>query len=157
MGQMQLNLFGKIALEEWFNTASIRDNILLHECIVMPNHIHGIIEITFQKISSNEVGTFKSTSQTIGAIVRGYKIATIKKIKDAIQCRDELQFAQNNDLQFVENETSNNSTIQIIKSLDYKIWQRNFYEHIIKDRNAYRTIVNYIINNSLNWTEDKFY
>jgi hypothetical protein len=56
----------------------------MHEFIVMPNHIHGIIEITFNKNKDSEIGKFQSPSQSIGAIIRGYKIATIKKIKDRI-------------------------------------------------------------------------
>jgi REP element-mobilizing transposase RayT len=44
-GQMALNPMGEIAHNEWFKTASMRPNIRLHEFIVMPNHIHGIIEI----------------------------------------------------------------------------------------------------------------
>ena len=44
-GQMALNPMGEIAHTEWFKTASMRPNIRLHEFIVMPNHIHGIIEI----------------------------------------------------------------------------------------------------------------
>ena len=44
-GQMALNPMGEIAHNEWFKTESMRPNIRLHEFIVMPNHIHGIIEI----------------------------------------------------------------------------------------------------------------
>ncbi len=43
--QMALNPIGKIAHDEWLKTESMRPNIRLHEFIVMPNHIHGIIEI----------------------------------------------------------------------------------------------------------------
>ena len=38
-----------------------------------------------------------------------------------------------------------------------KIWQRNYYEHIIRDEQSYQTISNYIINNPTKWAEDKFY
>src|SRR5690554_524293 len=44
-GERICNEYGKIATTEWINTESIRDNIRLHEYIIMPNHIHGIIEI----------------------------------------------------------------------------------------------------------------
>jgi putative transposase len=83
-GEMKLNAFGEIAWQEWQATEKIRDNAVLHEFIVMPNHIHGIIEITFNKNKDSEIGKFQSPSQSIGAIIRGYKIATIKKIKDRI-------------------------------------------------------------------------
>ncbi|MGB4957871.1 MAG: hypothetical protein WBO36_00260, partial [Saprospiraceae bacterium] len=48
-GEMILNEAGKIAHEEWQNTTQIRNNIALHDFIVMPNHFHAIIEILFQK------------------------------------------------------------------------------------------------------------
>lgn len=38
-----------------------------------------------------------------------------------------------------------------------KLWQRNYYEHIIRNEQSYQTISNYIINNPAKWTNDKFY
>ena len=38
-----------------------------------------------------------------------------------------------------------------------KLWQRDFYEHIIRNEQSYETISNYIINNPAKWNEDKFY
>ena len=43
------------------------------------------------------------------------------------------------------------------KRFDGKWWQRNYYEHIIRDERAYHYISNYIINNPAKWQEDKFY
>lgn len=147
-GEMQLNVFGEIVLEEWMNTPNVRDNIRLHECIVMPNHIHGIVEILFQK-GEDIQGSFKSPSQSIGAMVRGYKNATIKRIKVGanINSQDNVGANCNSPVQ---------SVIEIIQSLDYKIWQRNYYDHVIRDEKAYHNISNYIINNPLRWKEDKF-
>lgn len=149
-GTMILNPIGAIAVKEWLHTIHVRNNVVLHEYIIMPNHLHGIIEITKNKGTHEEIAGFKSPSQTVGAIIRGYKIAVIKQIKDYIleqedkRCEIELQF----DPTF---------TISTIKDLDYKIWQRNYYEHIIKDERAYRNISNYILTNPERWDEDKFY
>ncbi len=38
-----------------------------------------------------------------------------------------------------------------------KLWQRDYYEHIIRDENAYQQIARYIINNPAKWNGDKFY
>ena len=43
------------------------------------------------------------------------------------------------------------------KPFDGKIWQRNYYEHIIRNEKSYNTISNYIINNPAQWQADKFY
>ncbi len=40
---------------------------------------------------------------------------------------------------------------------DKKLWQRNYYEHIIRDEQSYQRISEYIINNPAKWSEDKFY
>ena len=40
---------------------------------------------------------------------------------------------------------------------DEQLWQRNYYEHIIRDDKAYLNISNYIINNPQKWGEDKFH
>ena len=185
-GVLTLNAIGTIALKEWLHTIEVRDNIKLHECIIMPNHIHGIIEIIKDKSNPGDNEGFKSPTQTIGAIVRGYKIATIKQIKEYIGkvedskgdiskgdtsngdtsngefskgdiSKGELQFAPTNAPTNAPTVPTTPTILNIIKNLDYKIWQRNYYERIIKDERAYQNISNYIITNPEKWYDDKFY
>ncbi len=164
-GIMYLNEFGQIAVDEWLHTQEVRDNVVLHEYVVMPNHIHGIIEILFPKESNNIVGEFRSPSQTIGAIIRGYKIATIKRIKEleskdeyskGEESKGELQFAPTVPTVPTAPTAPTARTREIIKSLEYKIWQRNYYEHIIRDEKAYNNISNYIIENPKRWINDEY-
>ena len=44
---MHLNEFGQIAADEWLHTQEVRDNVVLHEFVIMPNHIHGITRCAF--------------------------------------------------------------------------------------------------------------
>lgn len=141
-GKMILNEFGQIANEEWLNTANIRKNCKLHAHIIMPDHIHGIIEILFSENPNNQIGAFKSPSHTIGAFIRGFKIATIKRIKEFI-----LLGSVTGELQFAPTEFA---PTDIIKNLNYKIWQRNYYEIIIRDELAFLNIARYIRNNPAN-------
>jgi len=144
-GKMILNDFGRIANEEWLNTTNIRQNCKLHAHIIMPDHIHGIIEILFSENPNNQIGAFKSPSQTLGAFIRGFKIATIKRIKDKI-----FSSSGNSswgELHFAPTEFA---PMDIIKKLNYKIWQRNYYEIIIRDELAYLNIARYIRNNPKN-------
>lgn len=164
-GEMILNDFGKIAAEEWINTEKIRDNIRIHEYVVMPNHIHGIIEIVYKKKNESDIkekeeegnNNFKSPSQTIGAIVRGYKIATIKKIKrmgDCTgECRGELQFALTNTTTPHHTDDRKGES-QFAPTHAPTIWQRNYYDIIIRDQKSYEKIATYIINNPQNWNND---
>jgi len=38
-----------------------------------------------------------------------------------------------------------------------KLWQRNYYEHIIRDEKSYLTLSQYIQNNPSKWQEDRFF
>ncbi len=147
-GETSLNNFGEIIKEEWIHTQEIRKNISLGEFVIMPNHIHGIIKIDYQIESESSTGElqftptpikFKSPSNNIGAIIRGFKGATTKRIKEIIRSTGELQFAPTA------------PTIDLNKS----IWQRNYWEHIIRDETAYHNISNYIVNNPEKWELDK--
>ncbi len=159
-GKMELNTFGEIAQEEWIKTIEIRKNIALAEFIIMPNHIHGIIEIKYSKGNTENIGKFKSPTQTIGAIIRGYKGATTKRIKiligESLNSTGGLQSAPT---QSAPTQSAPTELTRIISRIDLSksIWQRDYYEHIIRDEKAYRNISNYIINNPKKWEVDKFH
>ncbi|MCB9757992.1 MAG: transposase [Candidatus Omnitrophica bacterium] len=134
--QIILGPLGKIVVEEWLYTPILRPNVQLGEFIVMPNHFHGIIIINenrrgvLQYAPTNEYYSstaFRSPSQTIGAIVRGFKSAVTKKI----------------------------NTLR--KSPGQPIWQRNYFEHIIRNDADMRRIGEYICNNPKNWKTDENY
>lgn len=151
-GEMILNEYGQIAFDEWIKTPEIRPNVKLGEFVLMPNHIHGIIrilgrgelnspEITNESHSPDNGNDFKSKqmsdnkgenisplrspSQTVGAIIRGYKSSVTKQLG--------------------------------LLGYPEKIWQRNYYEHIIRNDKSYKNISDYIINNPAKWNDDKFY
>lgn len=55
-----------------------------------------------------------------------------------------------------------NDIIKIVKQgkincFDTKIWQRNYYEHIIRNEKEYYKIVEYIRNNPLRWEDDTYF
>lgn len=52
-GEMILNNIGHIVAHEWRNTSEIRDNVAIHDFIIMPNHLHGIIEITYLFVNNH--------------------------------------------------------------------------------------------------------
>jgi len=43
------------------------------------------------------------------------------------------------------------------KQFDRKLWQRNYYEHIIRSIEEYQRIADYITDNPVKWKEDKFF
>ena len=127
---MVLNEAGFIANECWRMIPKHFPNAILHEYIIMPNHIHGIIELKSSNVGTENFLSLRNEFQkviprSICSIVRGFKIGVTKWFR----------------------EDSNIKTI----------WQRNYYEHIIRDFLSYKDIANYIINNPKNWIEDKLF
>ena len=142
--QMILNTVGEIVEQEWENSIQLRSNISLGEFIIMPDHMHMILTIDHQIFNDKdsqewEHSTPKSPSQTIGAIIRGFKGACTKKINLFFNSTGELQFAPTDELQFAPTYYKN------------KIWQRNYYDHIIRNQADYNRIEQYIIDNPQNW------
>ena len=128
--QMMLNEYGEIADQQWYWLAEQYPYIVLHEFIVMPNHIHGIIEInrnaivrTGRDLSVRDLSLpkIKSLSELMGA----YKTTTSKKIH--------------------------------LSGFNEFAWQRSFHDHIIHNEKSYERISNYIINNPKSWDQDKFF
>jgi REP element-mobilizing transposase RayT len=126
---MILNDTGNIAQQCWLDIPQHFPNVELHEYVVMPNHIHGIVELTEtvvvdeckgEKFFAPTTQRPRGTSRTIGSIIRGFKIG-------------------------------------VTKQLGGSIWQRNYYEHIIRNEQAYQNIYNYIIHNPETWRNDKFF
>ena len=72
--QMILNPYGQIAQNQWFWLSGQYPYVILHAFVVMPNHIHGIIEIDRSRIDSP--AKIKSISELMGA----YKTTVSKQI-----------------------------------------------------------------------------
>jgi putative transposase len=157
-GKMILNKFGNVVEEEWIQTKELRKYVDLDYYVIMPNHLHGIIiiEQSIEDVGAtrrieptdlrsrgelnsptrNDSGriqyaptkiNLKSPSHTLGAIVRGFKSSATKRLR----------------------EISGNS--------DLKIWQRNYYEHIIRNEIDLQNIRQYITLNPLKWEIDEYF
>ena len=157
-GEMILNDAGKMADNEWGKIPDRFINVQLHEHIVMPNHFHAIMEIVGATLVVAPVGT---TVAPVGTTVApGNEIVgnengqpqgiaptkpkTVGDIVGAFQSIVTVEY------------------IRGVKQLDWppfngKLWQRNYWEHIIRDEQSYHRISNYIINNPNNWKGDKFH
>ena len=74
--KMILNEYGLVAENQWYWLSKQYQYVVLHEFVVMPNHIHGILEINRSRIISSDSIKIKSLSELIGA----YKTTTSKQI-----------------------------------------------------------------------------
>ena len=146
--EMILNEAGIVAEKCWSAIPEHFPQVKLEEFVIMPNHIHGIIQIdvgvnhirpviqpTFTSATKIEMKQGKcnsllqsrpnGASNTIGSIVRGFKTGVTQW--------------------FRTNTTMHN------------IWQRNYHEHIIRNENAYLKISDYVQTNPKRWQEDCFF
>ncbi len=138
-GEMRLNDLGLIAREEWLQSTILRPNVQLNpnEFVVMPNHIHGIIWIieddnsrgaaSLRPYKQPDPNSHNVQPKSLGAIVRAYKSAVTYRI----------------------------NTLR--KSRGAPIWQRNYYEHIIRNELELNGIAGYILVNPETWSHDPEY
>ena len=76
IAKMELNEFGLIAEKQWHWLSEQYQYIVLHAFVVMPNHVHGIIEIKRSLIKSSVPIKIKPLSELMGA----YKTTVSKQI-----------------------------------------------------------------------------
>jgi REP element-mobilizing transposase RayT len=153
-GGMVLNDVGRVVADEWERTPDIRPNVELDVYAVMPNHFHAIIiihstvgahcmrpdvmrpECNGTNHDGAHVGALpqnrahvgaplRRQSGSIGSVVAGFKSATTKRIN--------------------HHRTTPGCPV----------WQRNYYERVIRDERELACASEYIVNNPIKWELDK--
>jgi len=150
-----LNDAGIMIESEWLKLPERFINIELHEYIVMPNHFHAILQIVGaalvvaqndtvaqnDMIDATEKGQPQGIAPTIAPIIAptGKTVGDMVGAFKSITTVEYIRGVKNDDWQ----------------RFDGKLWQRNYWEHIIRNQNEYQRISEYIINNPINWNLDK--
>lgn len=152
---MQPNEWGQIVHEEWLASAKIRPELKLDAFVVMPNHLHGIVWLLHTDAtqthnvppptvgahggapddSVHNVGAHgrapgrvpQRAARSLGSFVAGYKSAVTKR------------------------------TNQLRDTPGLPFWQRNYWEHIIRDEQSLNRIRQYIQDNPARWAEDQLH
>ncbi len=136
-GEMQLNDLGQTMETVWFCLPDHYIGIELDEFVIMPNHFHGIIDIVGAQFIAPDLGITsygdKSASNqgamnrapTVGGVVRGFKA----------RCTHAINIIRSN--------------------LGCPVWQRNYYERVIRNETELTRARDYIVNNPLKWELDK--
>ena len=150
---MHPNIAEKIA-DKWWQKLEEKFDITLHEYVIMPNHIHGIIEINNPQHS---VWTNSQYNVVADPCVRLTTIQTEQKIKG--QTHRSVPTISTM-IQWFKTMTTN-EYIKEVKSgvlppFDKRIWQRSFYDHIIRKNESLNKIREYILINPQEWNNDKF-
>jgi REP element-mobilizing transposase RayT len=149
---MALNGYGGVVRDEWLKTAEIRAEIQTGEFVVMPNHFHGIVIINESSVGAirelpeqagaviavgaihesplqspprlNPVGRQQRRQMTLSKIIGRFKMLAAKRINE------------------------------IRQSPGVPVWQRNYYEHVIRNEADHGQIAEYIADNPRRWEVD---
>jgi REP element-mobilizing transposase RayT len=128
---MQLSPYGKTVFFNWSILPKRYPNVELDNFIVMPNHVHGIIVLKDSReinyTESDKLALKKSKIYPLSEIVRGLKTSSARRIN------------------------------QVRYLTGVSVWQRGYYEHIIRNEESLFAIREYIINNPLSWGKDELY
>ena len=129
-GKIVLNDTGRSVRYVWENLPSRFPSIALDSFVIMPNHIHGIIEIVGAALAlpPNPAVHKKgaaSGAPTLGDVIRAFKSISAIRVN------------------------------HLLSRYGQPLWQRNYYEHIIRNEEELNRIREYIQNNPLNWEMDE--
>ena len=140
-GEMVLSDFGIIADESWRAIPEHFPNVDLGAHVIMPNHAHGVIGIRADESASNDV-----VAQHVGATQWVAPTTTITR--PAGPKRDSLGA--------IIGAYKSAVSYRIHKEYNATgIWQRNYYEHIIRDEKDLQRITDYIDANPMRWNDDE--
>ncbi len=120
-----------IVLKEWELLSERYRDIILDAFVIMPNHVHGIIIKSVGAtlaVAQGRAGA--SPAPTIGEIVGTFKSLCVNEW---------LKYIRENSLEVLGS-----------------FWQRNYYEHVIRDEDELNLVREYIISNPLQWKYDAY-
>lgn len=124
-GKMKLNPLGEIVDFTWNDLVNHND-IKLHKYVIMPDHFHGIIEICGRERSAT-VPQKNNYHFGLPEIMRQFKSFSSKRINEYLKRNGLEPFPTG------------------------KLWQKSYFDHIIRDEDDYKTRVEYMMNNPLKW------
>lgn len=167
--KMHFNEIGEIVNRHLIILAKQYNDVYLHNYVIMPNHLHLIIELRSERIACvQQVSTQPNINRTkmkLCKLVQILKSSITKEIRNNSTAYNtylnllninynSLYVSQVDNLKVSYLDACNASTTNNTK---LTIWQHSFHEHIIRDSKDYEKISNYIDINPIKWQYDCFY
>ena len=126
-GASNLNTFGRMVEQTWFDLVNHYPNVELDEFIVMPNHVQGIVVLQqYVEAGLKPAPTTKQIKHGLPEIVRGLKTFSSRRINS------------------------------VRGTPGTPLWQRGYHDHIIRNDNDLAQIRHYIRHNALKWADDRY-
>ena len=141
-GVMRANDAGRMVEAVWDDVPVFYAGVDIDAFAVMPNHIHGVIVLVGAaprgrpgigadgRPDSGQAQGPAPTGLSLGEVVRRFKTMTTKRYADGVENLGWPAFAG-------------------------RLWQRNYYEHVIRDDESFNRIRRYIVDNPARWVVDR--
>ena len=125
--EMVLNDAGRMLESVWSELPERFPHVKLDEFVIMPNHFHGIV--VFRR-GEHKIRPYGTLPDTLGRIMQAFKSTTTNKYIAGVKQKQWPLFPG-------------------------KLWQRNYYEHVVRDENELNDIRKYIMDNPKKWDLDR--
>lgn len=116
-GIVRLTPVGELVQKLWSETAKVRPGVALDAYIVMPDHLHAILSLPYAERHERQQSVLLRRARSLGSLVAGFKSACTSRIH------------------------------ALLGTKGVKIWQRNYYERVIRDQRSLERIRGYIAMN----------
>jgi len=146
--EMVLNDAGRMIEKWWQKIPDKYNTVEIDEYRVMPNHFHGIIKFVGADACArpnalnnerynndaytDEKGQARLSAPTVGTVIQWFKTMSTNEYIRNVKTEKWLPF-------------------------DKRLWQRNYYEHIIRNESDLTRVQEYIVNNPAKWEDDEYY
>ncbi len=122
--QVLLIPVGRIVSEEWVRSAAIRTEIRLDEFVIMPNHFHAIVQIDGSGPEQEQRTRLARPSRSLSSLIAQFEAAVTTRART------------------------------MLNSPGGVIWQRGFFDRIVRDERELDAARDYIRANPVNWSTD---
>jgi REP element-mobilizing transposase RayT len=127
-GEMHLNKLGDIVQAAWMDLPNHYPYLELGTFMIMPNHVYGIVVLTVGA-GLGPAPTVEPTPTPfrygLPEIIRAFKSFSARWVNE------------------------------YLGATGHSLWQRNYYEHVIRDQKEWERIHQYIESNPLQWEQDR--
>jgi putative transposase len=114
---VQLSPIGELVQNLWIETPEARPGVVLDAFIIMPDHLHAIVILPGPGRRESESSSFVRRPRSLGSLVAGYKSVCTSRVNALLGTRG------------------------------FKLWQRNYYERVIRDEKSLYQVRRYIVAN----------
>jgi len=123
-GALKPSSAGNIVRECWYELPAHYPGVHLDEFVVMPNHVHGILIFAEAVGTTLKSGVVVPPSRNVAEVVRGFKTFSARRINE------------------------------MTGATGAPVWQRGYYEHIIRTAKGFAAVRQYIRDNPGAWERD---